>query len=242
MLTKAACTFKCSGYHEPADEISLTAMKFIDIIRSILRERPSGMTPQEIRDHIKAEYPDRYGTEAHLRNVDKGHYNNLDHALLAEIYIATRQASDIFSDKSTRPMMLTLEPASPIDNSIEVEASDSIENEDLNRLEKGVGTVYVLGTNLFTEAGAEIVKIGITTGNVYQRIQQLYTTGVPTKFRILQTYEVQNYAELEQALHKLLDPYRINRAREFFIDQCIPYIERVVAIHAEIQDAQSEIR
>lgn len=214
-------------------------MKFIDIIRSILRECPSGMTPQEIRDQIKAEYPDRYGTEAHRRNVDKGHYNNLDHALLAEIYIATRQASDIYSDKSTRPMTLTLEPASPIDKSIEAEASDSIENEDLNRLEKGVGTVYVLGTNLFTETGAEIVKIGITTGNVDQRIQQLYTTGVPTKFRVLQTYYVQNYAELEQALHKLLDPYRINRAREFFIAQCIPYIERIVAIHTEIQDSQT---
>lgn len=53
-------------------------MKFIDVIRLILRERSNGMTPQEIRDQIKAEYPDRYGTEAHLRNVDKGHYNNRD--------------------------------------------------------------------------------------------------------------------------------------------------------------------
>lgn len=198
------------------------------------------MTPQEIRNHIKAEYPERYGSEAHRRNVDKGHYNSLDHALLAEIYISTRQASDIYSDKSTRPMTLTLEAASPIDEPAELEASDTIENEDLTRLEKGAGTVYVLGTNLFTDAGAEIVKIGITTGSVEHRIQQLYTTGVPTKFRILETYDVQNYAELEQALHKLLDPYRINRAREFFTNECVPYIERIVGIHAEIQEARAE--
>lgn len=111
-------------------------MKFIDVIWSILRERPSEMTPQEVRDQIKAEYPDRYVTEAHRRNVDKGHYNNLDHALLAEIYIATRLAPDIYSDKSTRPMTLTLEPAPPSDNPIEAEALDSSENEDLNRLKR----------------------------------------------------------------------------------------------------------
>lgn len=215
-------------------------MKFIDLIRSILREHPTGMTPQEIRDHIKANYSDRYGTEAHRRNVDKGHYTSIDHALLAEIYIGTRQASDIYSDRSARPMTLTLEPSSPISESTDADDSESIENENLSRLETGAGTVYVLGTHLFTDAGAEIVKIGITTGDVERRIQQLYTTGVPTKFRVLKAYDVQNCAELEQALHKLLDPYRINRAREFFTDRCVPYIERIVAIHTEIQGAEAE--
>ncbi len=81
-------------------------MKFIDLIRTILENHPNGMTPQQIRDYLKTKYPNYYGTEAHKRNVEKGHYNNLDHALLAEIYIATRQASDIFSDRSTKPMTL----------------------------------------------------------------------------------------------------------------------------------------
>lgn len=210
-------------------------MKFIDVIRTILRETPEGATPQQIRERMKAEYPERYGTEAHRRNVEKGHYNSLDHALLAEIYIATRQASDIFADKSTKPMTLTLESSSPISDEGEVEAAELIESEDLRRLEQGVGTVYVLGTGLFTKAGTEIVKIGITTGEVTARIQQLYTTGVPTKFRVIQTFDVQNYAEIEQALHKILDPFRINRAREFFTEDCLPYIERIVGIHVEIQ-------
>lgn len=214
-------------------------MKFIELIRMILRDRLEGATPQQIRDQIKADYPDWYGTPAHRRNVDKGHYNNLDHALLAEIYIATRQASDIFADKSTRPMTLTMEPSSSIPGEIEVEAGDLIESENLLLLEQGFGTVYVLGTGLFTKSGVEIVKIGITTGDVSVRIRQLYTTGVPTKFRVIETFDVQNYAELEQALHKILDPFRINRAREFFTEHCLPYIEKIVKIHIEIQDAKA---
>jgi len=214
-------------------------MKFIDLIRTILRSKPQGATSQQIRDRIKEDYPDWYGTEAHRRNVAKGHYNNLDHALLAEIYVATRQASDIYADKSTKPMLLTLESSSPLPDSDEEQVSDLIETEDLNRLEQGAGTVYVLGTSLYTKGGSEIVKVGITTGDVGNRIQQLYTTGVPTKFRVIDTVDVQNYVELEQALHKLLDPYRINRAREFFTDQCLPFFERIVALHVEIQSAQT---
>ncbi|GHD50950.1 MAG TPA: hypothetical protein DHU56_17275 [Marinobacter sp.] len=214
-------------------------MKFIDLIRMILRDRPEGATPQQIRDQIKADCPDWYGTAAHRRNVDKGHYNNLDHALLAEIYIATRQASDIFADKSTRPMTLTMDPSSSIPGETEVEAEDLIESENLLLLEQGFGTVYVLGTGLFTKLGVEIVKIGITTGDVSARIRQLYTTGVPTKFRVIETFDVQNYAELEQALHKILDPFRINRAREFFTEHCLPFIQKIVKIHIEIQDAKA---
>lgn len=214
-------------------------MRFIDLIRTILSANPSGLTPQQIRDQIRAEYPDWYGTDGHRRNVDKGHYKNLDHALLAEIYVATRQASDIFADKSTKPMTLTLEASSPIPEMQEAGTAELIETEDLQRLEQGAGTVYVLGTNLYTRAGSEIVKIGTTTGQVDNRIQQLYTTGVPTKFRVIQTFDTQNYVELEQAIHKLLDPYRINRAREFFTDECLAFVERVVALHQEIQNSGS---
>ncbi|WP_417546029.1 GIY-YIG nuclease family protein [Marinobacter sp.] len=214
-------------------------MKFIELIRMILRQRPEGATPQQLRDQIKADYTDWYGTAAHRRNVDKGHYNNLDHALLAEIYIATRQASDIYADKSTRPMTLAMESPSSFADESDIEAVDLIDSENLQRLEQGVGTVYVLGTGLFTKTGVEIVKIGITTGDVSVRIRQLYTTGVPTKFRVIETFDVQNYAELEQALHKMLDPFRINRAREFFTEYCLPYIEKILSIHVEIQGAKS---
>ena len=128
-------------------------------------------------------------------------------------------------------MRLSLVSASTGENPIE---DEDIGSENLERLEAGVGTLYVLGTNLFTNDGLEIVKIGITTGNVESRVTQLFTTGVPFRFRIIAQLETRNYAELEHAAHKLLDPYRVNRSREFFTEKCLPFIEKIVAVHREI--------
>ena len=152
------------------------------------------------------------GTESHRRNVDKGHYKDLDHALLAQVYVAARSASNISVDKSQKSIKLTAMP-DPVDDGNLID--EELDTEDLEKLEAGVGTMYVLGTNLYTNEGEEIIKIGITTGSVDARINQLYTTGVPFRFRVIQDFETKNYYELEQALHKLLDPYRINRSREF---------------------------
>lgn len=79
------------------------------------------------------------------------------------------------------------------------------------------------------------IKIGITTGSVEQRINQLYTTSVPYRFRVIKQTDTKNYAELEQSLHKILDPFRINRSREYFTDKCLPYIDSLLTIHEEIQ-------
>lgn len=49
---------------------------------------------------------------------------------------------------------------------------------------------------------------------------------------------MENYIELEQALHKLLDPFRLNASREFFTDDALPFVERVVEIHKAIMAAQ----
>jgi len=206
-------------------------MTFADLIRQILRAHPEGMTPQEVRDFIKTNHPEFYGTETHRRNVERGHNKDLDHALLAQIYVASRAASDIVVDKSQKPLRLIL----PLIDSDPGVGEEDIESENLERLEAGLGTLYVLGTSLFTTDGQEIVKIGITTGSVENRVAQLYTTGVPFRFQIITQLETKNYAELEQALHKLLDPYRINRSREFFTKACLPYIEKIVSIHMSIQ-------
>ena len=191
------------------------------------------MTPQQLRDFIKIQYPSYYGTESHRRNVEKGHYKDLDHALLAQIYIASRTISDITVDKSQKPIRLTvLAGIGTTDASIN---DEDLDTEILEKLEAGVGTLYVLGTNLFTKGGDEIIKIGITTGTVESRIAQLYTTGVPFRFRVITQFETRNYAELEQSVHKLLDPYRINKSREFFTDKCLPFVNQIVSIHSEIQ-------
>jgi hypothetical protein len=189
------------------------------------------MTPQQIRETVKANYPDFYGTESHHRNVEKGHYKDLDHALLAQIYVASRTGGQIFVDRSQKPIRLTLVPGASDDISV---PDEEIDTENLERLEAGVGTLYVLGANLYTKGGEEIVKIGITTGTVESRINQLYTTGVPFRFRVIKEFETTNYYELEQSLHKLLDPYRINRSREFFTEKCLPYVEQIISIHKDI--------
>ena len=207
-------------------------MSFFELIRQILRTRPEGMTPQQLRDKIKTDHPDYYGTESHRRNVERGHYKDLDHALLAQIYVAARNASQIAVDESQKPIKLTAISGLLDDGGV---IDEEIDTEGLEKLEAGVGTMYVLGTHLYTKEGEEIVKIGITTGSVDARINQLYTTGVPFRFRVIKEFETKNYYELEQALHRLLEPYRINRSREFFTDRCLSYIEQIVVIHQGIQ-------
>lgn len=103
------------------------------------------MTPQQLRDRIKADHPDYYGTESHRRNVEKGHYKDIDHALLAQIYVAARSVSNISVDKSQKPIKLIAMPGHVDDGLVIDEEFDS---EDLKKLEAGMGTMYVLGTNL----------------------------------------------------------------------------------------------
>ena len=206
-------------------------MSFAELIKGILRERPQGLTPQQIREIIKREHPTYFGTEAHQRNVEKGHYKDLDHALLAQIYVTARSGGQFYVDKSFKPFVMSLAPGAAQEVNL---PDEEIGAESLEKLEAGIGRLYVLGTSLYTKNGEEIVKIGITTGTVESRINQLYTTGVPFRFRVMKDIETKNYYELEQSLHKLLDPYRINKTREFFTEKCLPFVEKVVAIHNEI--------
>src|SRR3990172_7103868 len=107
-------------------------MTFVDLLREMLRAHPEGMTPQQLRDMIKASYPDFYGTESHRRNVEKGHYKDLDHALLAQIYVASRSAGQIVVDRTQKPIRLTLTPGQSDEVSI---PDEEIDTENLERLE-----------------------------------------------------------------------------------------------------------
>jgi hypothetical protein len=149
--------------------------------------------------------------------------------------VASRNAGQITVDRSQKPIRLTA-TAGP-DSEISI-PDEEIDTESLEKLEAGVGTLYVLGTNVYTKEGEEILKIGITTGSVERRLSQLYTTGVPFRFRVIKECETKNFYELEQSLHRLLDPYRINRSREFFTARCLPYVEQIVSIHNDIQGSK----
>ena len=78
-------------------------MNFKETVLQIIKESSGNLTPQEIRGFIKADYPELYKTESHLRNVEKGHYKDEDHALLAQIYTTVTQDPTFSIDRSTKP-------------------------------------------------------------------------------------------------------------------------------------------
>jgi len=74
------------------------------------------------------------------------------------------------------------------------------------------GIVYVLSN----PAMPGLVKIGLTTNEINNRLNELYTTGVPFPFDCLFACEVDDCRLVEGSLHKAFYPYRVNPKREFF--------------------------
>lgn len=73
--------------------------------------------------------------------------------------------------------------------------------------------VYVLQN----EAMPGLVKIGIThQKDMDQRLQTLYSTGVPLPFDCIWAGEVDNCQEIETLIHNAFSDARINPKREFF--------------------------
>lgn len=83
-------------------------MTFSDVVRKILASTGIPMTPQEIRDRVIKEYPEFYGTPSHLRNVRKGYYKDISHALLARIYSLVKTGKAFKCEKNVKPMKILL--------------------------------------------------------------------------------------------------------------------------------------
>ncbi|MDR3555355.1 MAG: hypothetical protein P4L55_11415 [Syntrophobacteraceae bacterium] len=83
-------------------------MKLSDAVKDTLASAPGPMTPQEIRDQIKRNHPDLYGTPSHQRCVARGHYRSLDDALLAQIYVFVGTSRACICDKRSKPMKISL--------------------------------------------------------------------------------------------------------------------------------------
>lgn len=82
-------------------------MSLAAALKNILRNASRPLSPQELRDAVKNQIPECYGTESHQRNVRNGNYQDFDHALLAQIYTLSRTASWIVRDTSVSPMLLS---------------------------------------------------------------------------------------------------------------------------------------
>lgn len=74
------------------------------------------------------------------------------------------------------------------------------------------GVVYVL-TN---PAMPGLVKIGVTGGNIEERIRGLDNTSVPLSFECFYVAVVEDPNRVERAIHEAFDDHRIRKSREFF--------------------------
>jgi hypothetical protein len=73
--------------------------------------------------------------------------------------------------------------------------------------------IYIL-TN---ETMPGLVKIGSTSTSVEQRMEELYKTGVPVRFKCFYAAIVNGSAdEIERKIHKIFKPHRLSSQREFF--------------------------
>src|SRR5262245_34698393 len=91
------------------------------------------------------------------------------------------------------------------------------------------GHVYVLKANV-TIDGQPIVKIGMTTRSVEDRLRQL-RTGSPIQFEIAYSIETEDARDLERTLHRRFALRRVRRGggTEYF---AVPADEVVSAIEA----------
>jgi len=82
--------------------------------------------------------------------------------------------------------------------------------------------VYIL-TN---EAMPGIIKIGMTTTPIENRMLQLDTTGVPIPFECYYAARVNDQKRVEKALHEAFGDHRVRKSREFF--RLDPYKAKVI--------------
>ncbi|MEP4249458.1 GIY-YIG nuclease family protein [Tateyamaria sp.] len=72
--------------------------------------------------------------------------------------------------------------------------------------------VYVL----INQAMPGLVKIGLTTGRIEERMRSLDSTGVPLPFECFAAWTVEDAVKAEKALHTAFGDHRIRDRREFF--------------------------
>jgi len=78
----------------------------------------------------------------------------------------------------------------------------------------------------------------MTYDSPYERASELYTTGIPEKFKVYGYVKVDNPELVEREVHRQLAKYRPNKGREFFKinpEDCLHIIENVSGQKEEIK-------
>ncbi|MFK2823661.1 GIY-YIG nuclease family protein [Arcobacter sp. YIC-80] len=195
------------------------------MVIDILVESDSSLIIKDLTTKLIKKYPEKLEAKILQKDGDK---KQAISQLKAEISSLTVDNDSLFfRDKSSKPVKVGLIE--------ENEERLEIESQDEN-FESDLGIVYILGTNTFTKDGCELVKIGLTTLKIQERIKSLYTSGVPFEFTVLREYKTPHYEELEKAMHKLLNSFRPNPSREFFIKECLLFADEVYELHKKIEN------
>lgn len=198
-----------------------------EMIIEVLKKMDTSLKVKDLTDKLVSEFPEKLEDK-------KIQFNGDEKLAKQQIYREIHQTtlsddSTFFRDKSFKPLQIGL-----IEQSDDISESN-LENEDF---ESENGLVYVLSTNTFTKEGKELVKIGITTQKIEDRINNLYKTNTPFKYTVLRTYNTRLYEELEKAMHNLLYKYRPNLAREFFTSDCLSFADEIFELHKRIEEVK----
>lgn len=73
--------------------------------------------------------------------------------------------------------------------------------------------VYVMSNPSFE---TDILKIGYSKKHPYARANSLFTSGLPTPFKIEYVVVAENGLQLEKLIHNYINEFRVNDKREFF--------------------------
>jgi hypothetical protein len=90
-----------------------------------------------------------------------------------------------------------------------------------------------------------LIKIGMTTNEPDERMQQLFSTGVPEQFILEYCAMVPSGADAEYRAHKALEIYRFRSNREFFqiaVMDAVAIIGPTIGPHKVHTDRQNSIR
>ncbi len=96
------------------------------------------------------------------------------------------------------------------------------------------GWIYVLSNETFTG----LLKVGYSDRDPTARIEELFTTGVPTPFIIEYYGLVEEAREVEAAFHKKAEKFRKNKSREFF---ALTVYDAVRFIHHVLEEQSKKI-
>ena len=100
------------------------------------------------------------------------------------------------------------------------------------------GYIYVLEN----EYMPNIVKIGFTSGTVFERAKQLSNTSVATPFQVKYLARVRNPRIVEQTVHSRLEPFRVSNNREFFKVPVSSAIEEIESTATYIKFQKCSLR